>query len=284
MQRKKVVSLISVVLLLTGCGAQAEDTTASTVQTESVTESEVSEAETEIEYAEEATTTEQEPSNEPKQVTVAAFPTEAVYAQADTEAAPYELTLLSEESNHFSDYYEWLSDHHFAQAGTGDTIAEDTYTYYLTPNEITISDTATGEPLYLVEFEESIGAEAEIGYMGWAHCEDGVLYVSKSYNGYAWPNTCYLIAIDLETGSLLWRSEDQTCNAHNFIVKEDVILCCYGFTDEADYLYQIDKHTGKVLSRTDLTKMGDYLIEQDGILYIHGYDRDYEFQMIAAGA
>lgn len=71
-------------------------------------------------------------------------------------------------------------------------------------------------------------------------------------NGYAQPDTCFMFAYDLENDKLLWRSADQTCNSMNFIVKDDVIICGYGFTSEDDYLYQLDLHTGEVLSRLTL--------------------------------
>lgn len=59
----------------------------------------------------------------------------------------------------------------------------------------------------------------------------------------------------------------------------DVILCGYGFTAEDDYLYQIDKHTGRIIVQTDVASMADCLIEQDGKLFIHTYNRDYIFKV-----
>ena len=69
------------------------------------------------------------------------------------------------------------------------------------------------------------------------------------------------------------------CNSMNFVVKGDVILCGYGFTEEKDYLYQIDRNTGEILDRLALKKMPDLLVEQDGKLYVHTYSYDYVIEM-----
>ncbi|MGN0307121.1 MAG: hypothetical protein ACI4DN_02775, partial [Lachnospiraceae bacterium] len=112
-----------------------------------------------------------------------------------------------------------------------------------------------------------------------AYLENGILYLGYVQNGYAQPGTCYLLAYDLEQDKVIWRSEDQTYNTMNFLVKDNIILCGYGFTDEKDYLYQIDKSTGKVLEKTELKKMPDLLAEKDGRLYVHTYSYDYVFEM-----
>ena len=65
----------------------------------------------------------------------------------------------------------------------------------------------------------------------------------------------------------------------NFLVKGDVILCGYGFTEEDDYLYQINRNTGEIIDRLLLKKMPDLLIEQDGKLYVHTYSYDYVIEM-----
>lgn len=65
----------------------------------------------------------------------------------------------------------------------------------------------------------------------------------------------------------------------NFVVKDDVIICGYGFTEEKDYIYQLDMNTGKVLGKTELEKMPDLMVEQDGKLYVHTYSYDYVFEI-----
>ena len=65
----------------------------------------------------------------------------------------------------------------------------------------------------------------------------------------------------------------------NFLVKGDVIICGYGFTEEKDYLYQINRNTGEIIGSMELKKMPDLLAEQDGKLYVHTYSYDYVMEM-----
>ena len=108
---------------------------------------------------------------------------------------------------------------------------------------------------------------------------DGIFYGASVTNGYAQPDTCFMFAYDLENNKLLWRSADQTCNSMNFIVKNNVIICGYGFTSEDDYLYQLDLHTGEVLSRLTLKKQPDLLVYQDNTLYVHTYSYNYTIEI-----
>ncbi len=210
------------------------------------------------------------------------FPDEAFFAESDQEAAPIVLTVLSEENNNISQASDWMEDNGLSLTESygnyaGRSFYDDTYYYNITENQICIYDRVSEQLLYEISFQQSIGDF----YGNWASLDNGILYLERYYNGYASPDTCYLMAMEADTGNILWRSEDQTCNSRNFIVKEDVIICGYGFTAEPDYIYQIDKKTGRVVSRTDLAKMADYLIEKDGKLYAHTYDRDYVFSMKA---
>ena len=109
--------------------------------------------------------------------------------------------------------------------------------------------------------------------------KDGILYAGSVLNGYATPNTCFMFAYDIINDKLIWRSQDQTYNSMNFVVKDDVIICGYGFTEEKDYIYQLDMNTGKVLGKTELEKMPDLMVEQDGKLYVHTYSYDYVFEI-----
>ncbi len=111
---------------------------------------------------------------------------------------------------------------------------------------------------------------------------DGVLYVSHAHNTYARSSmgmNAYLTAVDPATGRLIWRSAPLVANAANFIVKGDGILCGYGFTDEQDYLYVIDRHTGKTISKT-LVKSGPEQLALIGdILHVRTYNTDYQFRV-----
>ena len=57
----------------------------------------------------------------------------------------------------------------------------------------------------------------------------------------------YITALDPRTGKLKWRSAPLTCNTSNFLLDGDAIIAGYGFTEEPDFLYVLDRKTGKPL-------------------------------------
>lgn len=116
----------------------------------------------------------------------------------------------------------------------------------------------------------------------WAQAREGVVYVSHDHRTYArasMGHNAYLSAIDIETGSLLWRSEPLVCNSRNFVVHDDLIYCGYGFTSEPDFLTVIDRHSGALLQKTKLKTGPDYLLLRDDTLYVRTYDMDYVFEL-----
>jgi hypothetical protein len=69
------------------------------------------------------------------------------------------------------------------------------------------------------------------------------------------------------------------CNSYNFLVRGDYIITGYGFTAEPDYLYVLDRRTGKTLSRIRLRTGPSYVIEKAGKLYVRTYDTNYVFEL-----
>ena len=55
------------------------------------------------------------------------------------------------------------------------------------------------------------------------------------------------------------------------------ILSGYGFTSEPDFLFVLDRASGRVLSKVKVASGPDYLIEKDGDLLVRTYDHDYVF-------
>lgn len=116
----------------------------------------------------------------------------------------------------------------------------------------------------------------------WAWELDGTVYVSHFHRTYASSSmemNGYITALDAETGELVWRTEPLVCNSQNFLLLGDVIVCGYGFTEEPDYVYQLNRHTGETIARTPTRTAPDYLFEKDGRLYVRCYDTDYVFGM-----
>lgn len=118
--------------------------------------------------------------------------------------------------------------------------------------------------------------------INWAVIKDDILFVSHSHSTYAISSNnmnAYLTAIDLSDMSILWRTDPLVSNACNFQVIDDVIICGYGFTDEPDFLYQIDASSGKIIDEVPLKSAPDYIIKKDNILYVRTYNMNYEFEI-----
>lgn len=271
-------AIIMLTISLTGCGDSetlseyAANNLENAGKTTEAAEAEESEEKVEQEETESA----------PVLIEVENFFSEAFFAEAEKAAVPLSLELLSEKNNGISFTEDWLKENQLSLPlleGNGErSFYDENYIYsisgeYADTTCLEILDKESNHPLYSVSFAKGLGDLRGV----WAKLEEEVLYINPFYNGYAQPSTNYVMAIDMKTGNVLWRSEDQTCNSRYFIVKEEVILCGYGFTDEPDYLYQLDKKTGQVVSQMKLAKMADCLIAQDGKLYVHTYNRDYVF-------
>lgn len=220
--------------------------------------------------------------------------------EAAGEATPFEMTVASEKANNVSEIPDWLNANELSLpllGGAGDydisaeenapTVSADmmlfgsafydeNYIYDWTDTCLSIYDRNSCRLLHTVSYQMD-----RWYFMGnCASLQDGILYMGYLYNGYAMPGTCYLLAYDLENDAVLWRSADQTYNTMNFIIKEDVIICGYGFTDEQDFIYQIDKNTGSVVAQLELKKMPELLVEKDGQLYVHSYSYDYVLDVV----
>lgn len=206
------------------------------------------------------------------------LPMEPKTINTDKEVKPVVLAEESVTENGISTYEEWMEENSFQlpqKILSYKEIEDDRYRFFLDETSIEIFDKEKNQTVYRINFQENMGD----AYGNWACIEDDILYMEKYYNGYAAKNSAYLLAIDLKTGSLLWRSADQTCNSRNFYIVGDVILCGYGFTAEDDYIYQINKYTGEVTEQLKIAKMADYFMMMDDKLYVHTYDRDYVYHV-----
>ncbi len=118
-------------------------------------------------------------------------------------------------------------------------------------------------------------------YINWAEVYDGILYVSTVHAGYAsensWSN--YIIAIDLDSKELLWRSAPLTNNCANFKIVDDTIICGYGFTSEPDYIYLLDRFTGDEVDKIKINSAPYQFEVVDDTLYVATYNTAYEFKI-----
>ena len=119
----------------------------------------------------------------------------------------------------------------------------------------------------------------------WAVLADGVLYVSTGHRTYASSSggrNAYLTALDLKSGEVRWRSKPLVCNARNFLVLEDAIICGYGFTAEPDHMYVLDRHSGAVVQRLKLKTGPSYILRKGDRVLVRTYNMDYQFKITRA--
>ena len=223
------------------------------------------------------TTAESSSESETKYITIDLSTARETHPTGDA-AAPFDLRIVSEEENGIDFANEWYDRKGLSLPMIGtdwNSFYDDNYQYLWSGEELYIFENGTGNCLYVLTYP------TDKWYINGnnACLKDGIFYGASVTNGYAQPDTCFMFAYDLENDKLLWRSADQTCNSMNFIVKNNVIICGYGFTSEDDYLYQLNLHTGEVLSRLKLKKQPDLLVYQDNTLYVHTYSYNYTIEI-----
>ena len=308
MRKLKHLPFIILCMLLSGCGAKkntistetamqtseielkgetesssknATETTAkssSEADTESMTVSpSETDLDTDIETSPVANEDTENNTPETKYITIDLSTARETHPTGDA-AAPFDLKIVSEEENGIDFANEWYDRKGLSLPMIGtdwNSFYDDNYQYLWSGEELYIFENGTGNCLYVLTYP------TDKWYINGnnACLRDGIFYGASVTNGYAQPDTCFMFAYDLEDNKLLWRSADQTYNSMNFILKDNVILCGYGFTSEDDYLYQLDLHTGEILSRLKLKKQPDLLVYQDHMLYVHTYSYNYTIEI-----
>ena len=279
MDKVKCLPFIILCMLLSGCGAEKN-----TISTEAPTETAIQTSEIELKTETEdssknatETTAESSSESETKYITIDLSTARETHPTGDA-AAPFDLKIVSEEENGIDFANEWYDRKGLSLPMIGtdwNSFYDDNYQYLWSGEDLYIFENGTGNCLYVLTYP------TDKWYINGnnACLRDGIFYGASVTNGYAQPDTCFMFAYDLEDNKLLWRSADQTYNSMNFIVKDNVILCGYGFTSEDDYLYQLDLHTGEILSRLKLKKQPDLLVYQDHMLYVHTYSYNYTIEI-----
>jgi len=116
----------------------------------------------------------------------------------------------------------------------------------------------------------------------WAEEINGILYVSHAHRTYSESSgglNAYITAIDLDDRSILWRSRPLVSNSQNFIIAGETIITGYGFTDEPDYVYLLDRLTGEVYDSYPVRTSPNYFALEGGKLYVRCYDANYIFDV-----
>lgn len=279
MDKVKCMPFIILCMLLSGCGAE-KNTISTNTPTETAIQTSEIELKTETKDSSKnatETTAESSSESETKYITIDLSTVKETHPTSDA-AASFDLKIVSEEENGIDFANEWYDSKGLSLPMIGtdwNNFYDDNYQYLWSGEELYIFENGTGNCLYVLTYP------TDKWYINGnnACLRDGIFYGASVTNGYAQPDTCFMFAYDLEDNKLLWRSADQTYNSMNFILKDNVILCGYGFTSEDDYLYQLDLHTGEILSRLKLKKQPDLLVYQDHMLYVHTYSYNYTIEI-----
>ncbi len=203
------------------------------------------------------------------------------------------LTKVSQEANDITDDYAWFDEIGMAMPDRNN-FSDQSFAYSLTgveeyyPYLADVIDLGSNRTIANLDFsnhryadnlvpEDKMFVDEAVKYL----VSDGfTLYVSVAHNTYASSasHNAYVMALDMQNDyKVLWKSQPLVANADNFIVLDDFIVCGYGFTAEDDYLYILDKYTGKVLDRILLKTGPDYIYEINDMIYVRTYDTNYVF-------
>jgi hypothetical protein len=217
------------------------------------------------------------------------------YYKKDGERHYVSLTQTKEEVTDWLDTEVWARNHGFNTIDfpfTDDTYKYEPYNpgpYSYMYNSILISDVATGN--IVNDFDLTVlcnGPDDQKGsyslqteYIRYAKVVDDILYVEISHWGYASeePDNAYIVAINMNTNEVIFRSAPLVANGFNFQVIGDTIICGYGFTAEPDYIYLLDRYDGKTIAQIPV-KSAPYQFEiVDDTLFVATYNTAYEFKI-----
>jgi hypothetical protein len=152
---------------------------------------------------------------------------------------------------------------------------------------------SAGRSLYAYDFVNwayaPVAARGDRSYVRqvptWAVDVGGLLIVETTHLTYARSSgglNGYVSALDAATGKLRWRSRPLVANAQSFALAGDAIVTGYGFTKEPDFLYVLDRTTGRVVQRLPLPSSPDFVVRKGRGIFVRTYDHDLVFRIRGA--
>jgi outer membrane protein assembly factor BamB len=155
------------------------------------------------------------------------------------------------------------------------------------------ADPSSGRRRYAFDFSSyavSPGGTSGSGYpfdpVVFARQAGRVLYVSTAHLTYAETTgfrNGYVTAVDVRAKRLLWRSPSLVANARTFVLAGDLLVTGYGFTAETDYVYVLDRATGKVLARTVVPTAPETISRHGSRLVVRTYGHTVVIDLHAIG-
>lgn len=306
--RKRVVAIIismTLIVATAGCIHKPNNNVKpGTSESESESEVMISESESEVESVEASESETAKPTVIRKSTVVVQYPgygykcVDTVFNSAKGDGDRYTLSLKDSYADETYNDALWLENNGFPNCrfNTAEGYYITTQHYNIYRSDRNNDNLADKLEIYDNEFNivaswdfsqfinpNNDGNEYTKESVLWAQeSPDGkVLYVNVAHMSYSanQPETGFIMAINLDDGSILWKSKCLVANSYNFVVKGDTIFCGYGFTDEDDYIYALDRRTGKIIDTYSVSTCPDFLYEREGLLFVKCYDSVYVYDI-----
>ena len=112
------------------------------------------------------------------------------------------------------------------------------------------------------------------------YTEGNIMYVSHSGGGNSVEfgyQTGYISAINMLTNEVIWTTQPMTNNCSKIAVVGNSIIAGYGFSEEPDFLYVLDKYSGQRVQKIPIKNAADYVFVKGQTVYVGTYSYDYVF-------
>ena len=152
---------------------------------------------------------------------------------------------------------------------------------YASGHLLVAADPRTGRTRYALDFQRyAYATRSNSGVFQavvWAVESGGTLYVETSHSTYASSSgkrNAYITAIDLASKRVRWRSPALVANASRFEVSGQTIVSGYGFAREPDFVYLLDRRTGKPVAARSVPTGPEYIVRRGNTIYVRAYSED----------
>ena len=108
-------------------------------------------------------------------------------------------------------------------------------------------------------------------------------WIGVQFNGYAkqFPQGgCFVVAVDLCDGHVLWKSNNYTSNGDLVLVGDDYLITGYGFTAEKRIIQVRDAHSGKVLQTLGIPGDPEVMNFNQGLLTVKTNHGEVSFELL----
>lgn len=112
------------------------------------------------------------------------------------------------------------------------------------------------------------------------YIEGNIMYVSHFGGGNSVDfgyQTGYISAINMLRNEVIWTTQPMTNNCSKIAVVGNSIIAGYGFSEESDFLYVLDKYSGQRVQKIPIKSAADYVIVKGQNVYVGTYSYDYVF-------